>query len=114
VQRRRESSYGVDEVEVELGGDIGATPGTDASRPVPTPTEHLPEQVADVGTTGVTDVEREAARTASSPRSGGHRTESTNLVVLRPLGRVAQHVVRSGDLLEPLFGDGITRVLVGM
>ena len=69
----------------------------------PTSTEERREQIRDAA--DVTEIaEALAPGAASSPKS----------VVLLSLPRVGQHVVRVGDLFEPLLGDGVARVRVRM
>ena len=97
---------GVDEVERQLGLDVGAAPRADAraraaAAAPAAPAEHLAEQVAEAAGVGVVHVEREAAGPAAHPAD---RAEPADLVVLGPLGLVAEHVVGGRHRLEALLG----------
>jgi hypothetical protein len=81
---------------LSCGGDVGASARADAATGAPataSPPEHLSEQVADVASLHVADVERESSRSTTAA-AAGHRAESAHLVVLGALGLVAEHVVR--------------------
>src|SRR5581483_2171931 len=122
---------GVVERQVDLGLEVAAPPGPGPGLAVglaaPGPAEEVAEQVAEAAhVAGLeADVTPEAARTAEAAgarpgervrRPGGHHV--ADLVVLLPLGGVAEDVVGGGDVLELLLrllvpGVGVGVVLLG-
>ena len=79
------------------------------------PAQQVTEPAAAGTAEDVGDVERPAARlpaAAESAREPAAAEQRTRLVVLLALGRVRQHVVGLGDLLEPRLGLRVARVLV--
>ncbi len=118
---------GVEEVEVQLGLEVGAVLRTGRAAPAPPAAARAPapaaeqaaEQVAEAA--DVLEVERRAlesaGESAAAPeptRAGAARDHLADLVVLLALVGVAEHLVCGRHLLEALLGRGVTLVGVGV
>jgi hypothetical protein len=82
-------------------------------------TEEVSEDVIQRWTRGALTAKEitEIETLASAPRSttkAAANAGGSDLVVLRPAGRITEYRVRLGDLLESLLGVGIPLVLVGV
>jgi hypothetical protein len=86
--------------EIEVGTRASAAPGT---RTAPAAPEEVRQDVAEAA-----DVEVAEA----AGRAAGAAEDAATAVVLLALLRVAQDVVRLGDLLEPLLRRLVARVVV--
>src|SRR5581483_4547654 len=120
----RHTVDGVEEVEVQLGLEVGAPlrAGRTAAAPATTPpaAEEPAEEVAE--TADVLEVDRlaleatgEAAVPAAEPaRADAAGDHLANLVVLLALLGIAEHLVGGRDLLETLLGDRVALVGIGV
>ena len=110
VERQRQRALEVlPATRLRGASPAAATAVEDAAQEVAEATGVLPEQVLHVD---VVLLAPAAVPAAAAGTEAAAREQGPGLVVLLALGVVGQHVVRLGDLLEPLLGRLVARVLV--